>query len=107
MGSKELTRLLRSHSWEEAEWLWIWRWGGCGVGTYLTGVLLLVDNGESVLRGLPSGLGQGPFHLGALCADELVGLPLGIRHSFLQLRHCLPLHLIHCLFCKGHSAMVT
>lgn len=80
---------------------------GGGVGTYLTGVLLLVDDGEGVLRGLPSGLCQGPLHLGALCADELVGLPLGVRHSFLKLRHGLPLHLIHRLLCKGDSAVVT
>lgn len=80
---------------------WTWR---LGTGwPYLARVLLLVDDSQGVFRGLPPSLRQGPLHLGPLCADELVGLSLRVRHGFLQLRHCLPLHLIHSLFCKGRG----
>lgn len=56
---------------------------GSVVGTHFAGVLLLVDDRKCILRGLPLGLGQGPFHFRALCRDHLVSLPLSVRDGFL------------------------
>lgn len=72
--------------------------------SYLTGVFLLVDYGESILSCLPLGLSYCALHLGALTADHLVSLALSLWHGLLQLWHGLTLHLIHCLFWKecGH-----
>lgn len=68
--------------------------------SYLAGVLLLVDDGQGVFGRLPLGLGHRALHLGALAADHLVGLALGLRHGLLQLGHGLPLDLVHRLFWK-------
>lgn len=85
-----------------------WKWcSGCirvevkkcvGRDLYLTRVLLLVDDGQRVLRSLPLSLGHGALHFGALGADHVMSLAFGFGHGLLQLGHGLPLHLVHCLF---------
>lgn len=74
---------------------------------YLAGVFLLVDDGQSILRCLPLGLSHRTFHLGSLCGNHVMGFPLCLRHSLLQLRHCLSLHLVHSLLCDGRPDQRT
>lgn len=66
---------------------------------HLARILLLIDDGQRVLRRLPLGLSHCALHLGALGRDHVMGFPLGLRHGLLQLGHRLPLHLVDRLLC--------
>lgn len=74
---------------------------------YLTGILLLVDDHDGILLGLPLRLRQSLLHLRPLGRNHLESLLFRLCDSFLDLVHGLALHLVHRLFCMSGRTSVS
>lgn len=74
---------------------------------YLTGILLLVDDHDGILLGLPLRFRQSLLHLRPLGRNHLESLLLRLCDSFLDLVHGLTLHLVHRLFCVSGRTSVS
>ena len=68
------------------------------LGSYLSGLLLMVEAGADLLQQTALLAEQFPLHLRPFTVHQLRCLRLGSSHGFLQLQHRLALHFIHRFF---------